>query len=120
MSTAFSTALSGLTANATAIDIVSGNLANLNTTGYKDMNVSFDDLVNENLAGFSTSATISGSTVAQSSQDFTQGTLQTNRWCLRRRHSGRRLLRRQLPFRRPAFHAPGKFPRGCLRQPCHG
>ena len=41
MSTTFSNALSGLKANSLAIDIVSGNLANLNTTGYKDSKVSF-------------------------------------------------------------------------------
>src|SRR6266567_6702136 len=77
MSTAFSNALSGLTANATAINIVSGNLANLNTTGYKDQRVSFEDLVNQSLAGFSNSASISGSTVAHTNQQFQQGTLQT-------------------------------------------
>ena len=33
MFTAFSTALSALDANTTAIDVVSNNLANLNTTG---------------------------------------------------------------------------------------
>ncbi len=45
MFTAFSTALSALDANTTAIDVVSNNLANLNTTGYKASVVSFQDLV---------------------------------------------------------------------------
>ena len=35
MFTVFNTALSGLHANSTAIDIVGNNLANLNTTAYK-------------------------------------------------------------------------------------
>ncbi len=33
---AFSIALSALSADSTAIDVVGNNLANLNTTGYKD------------------------------------------------------------------------------------
>jgi flagellar hook protein FlgE len=77
MSIAFSNALSGLTADATAINVVSENLANLNTTGYKDEQVSFQDLVNQSLSGFSNSTSISGATIAQTNQNFTQGTLQT-------------------------------------------
>jgi flagellar hook protein FlgE len=77
MSIAFSNALSGLTADATAINVVSENLANLNTTGYKDEQVSFEDLVNQSLSGFSNVTSISGSTIARTSQEFTQGTLQT-------------------------------------------
>jgi flagellar hook protein FlgE len=77
MSIAFSNALSGLNANATAIDVVSGNLANLNTTGYKNVQVSFEDLVNQTLDGISSSSLAGASTVAQTNQQFTQGTLQT-------------------------------------------
>ena len=77
MSIAFSNALSGLTADATAINVVSENLANLNTTGYKDEQVSFEDLVNQSLSGFSNATSISGSTIARTNQEFTQGTLQT-------------------------------------------
>ncbi|HVW85139.1 MAG TPA: flagellar hook protein FlgE [Bryobacteraceae bacterium] len=77
MSSAYSTALAGLNANSQAINIVSGNLANLSTTGYKDLHVSFQDLVNANLSGFNSSASISGATIAQTQQRFTQGTLQT-------------------------------------------
>jgi flagellar hook protein FlgE len=77
MSSAYSNALSGLNSNSQAINIVSGNLANLSTAGYKDEQVSFEDLVNESLTGFSNSASISGSTTVQSTQQFTQGTLET-------------------------------------------
>jgi len=77
MSSAYSNALSGLNSNSQAINIVSGNLANLSTAGYKDEQVSFEDLVNESLTGFSNSASISGSTTVQSDQQFTQGTLET-------------------------------------------
>ena len=49
MSITFSNALSGLKANAFAIDVISGNLANLNTYGYKESKVSFQNLVNDSL-----------------------------------------------------------------------
>jgi flagellar hook protein FlgE len=77
MSSAYSNALAGLNANSQAINIVSGNLANLSTSGYKDQQVSFEDMVNENLSGTTNGAAISGSTIAQSTQQFTQGTIQT-------------------------------------------
>jgi flagellar hook protein FlgE len=80
MSTTFSNALSGLSANALAIDVVSGNLANLSTTGYKANSVSFRDLVNQSLGvavGRSTSANVGGSTVAQATRSFTQGSIQS-------------------------------------------
>ena len=77
MSTTFSNALSGLNANSKAIDVVSGNLANLNTNGYKVNNVSFQDLINESLGGQFDSHMIGGSTVAQSTRTFTQGAVQT-------------------------------------------
>ncbi|HZL57043.1 MAG TPA: flagellar hook protein FlgE [Bryobacteraceae bacterium] len=77
MSSAYSNALSGLTANSNAINIVSGNLANLSTAGYKDQQVSFEDLVNESISGFTNTSSISGSVLAQGTQQFTQGTLET-------------------------------------------
>src|ERR1700679_3466042 len=51
MFTAFSTALSALTADSTAIDVVGNNLANLNTTGFKDSTVAFNDLISEAIGG---------------------------------------------------------------------
>src|SRR5277367_2176379 len=77
MSSAYSNALSGLNSNSQAINIVSGNLANLSTAGYKTEQVSFEDLVNESLSGYANSGSISGSTTVQSNQQFTQGTLET-------------------------------------------
>jgi flagellar hook protein FlgE len=77
MGSAISNALSGLTANATAINIVSNNLANLNTTGYKDEQVSFEDLVNQSLSGIASATSVNGSTIAQGKQQFTQGSVQT-------------------------------------------
>jgi flagellar hook protein FlgE len=49
MFTSFSTALSALNADSTAIDVVGNNLANLNTTGFKASDVSFHDLVSQSL-----------------------------------------------------------------------
>ncbi len=51
MFTALSTALSALDATSTAIDVVGNNLANLNTTGYKDTTVSFQDLLSQSQEG---------------------------------------------------------------------
>jgi flagellar hook protein FlgE len=51
MPTAISTALTGINAAATAIDVVGNNLANLNTTGFKTGTVSFQDLLSETLGG---------------------------------------------------------------------
>jgi len=77
MGSAYSNALAGLNANAQAINVVSGNLANLSTSGYKDQQVSFEDLVNESISGFSNAGTVAGSVLATSTQQFTQGTLST-------------------------------------------
>jgi flagellar hook protein FlgE len=49
MFTSFSTALSALSAHATAVDVIGNNLANLNTTGFKANVVSFHDLVTQSL-----------------------------------------------------------------------
>ena len=51
MFASFSTALSALAAESTAISVVGNNLANLNTTGFKSSTVSFHDLVTESLGG---------------------------------------------------------------------
>jgi flagellar hook protein FlgE len=78
MSTTFSNALSGLNASSLAIDVVSGNLANLNTTGYKGTTVSFQDLINQSLgvnAGVGINS-VGGSTIAQTSRSFSQGSVQ--------------------------------------------
>ena len=45
----FSIPLSGLTASSTALATISNNLANLNTLGYKEANVTFSDLFYRNI-----------------------------------------------------------------------
>jgi flagellar hook protein FlgE len=49
MFTSFNTALSALSAHATAVDVVGNNLANLNTPGFKSSVVAFHDLVTQSL-----------------------------------------------------------------------
>ncbi len=70
----YTTALSGLQANSTALNVVGDNLANMNTQGFKSDNVLFEDAmnaVNDSLqVGSGVASTIT-------SRDFTQGSLQT-------------------------------------------
>lgn len=71
----FSTSLSGLAANGTAIDVVGNNLANMNTTAFKASSTAFRDLVGDTLAG-PTAANGQGVGTAQAIRRFTQGTVQ--------------------------------------------
>ncbi|MGP0075323.1 MAG: flagellar hook protein FlgE [Bryobacteraceae bacterium] len=71
----FSIALSGLTADSDALDVVGNNLANLNTTGYKDNNVSFYDLLQQSIAGGSTQIG-GGVSAPQTERVFSQGSIQ--------------------------------------------
>jgi flagellar hook protein FlgE len=74
---AFSTALSALTANSTAVDIIGNNLANVNTTGYKTDSVHFSDLMSQQLGGTSAASQVGlGVSGAQSVREFTQGAIQ--------------------------------------------
>jgi len=80
MFTSFSTALSALNADSTAIDVVGNDLANLNTPGYKATELCFSDLVTQSLgAGLGTTQVGFGVaqpvTMAQYSQ---QGAIQTS------------------------------------------
>jgi flagellar hook protein FlgE len=70
----FSVPLSGLNASNTALDIVSNNLANLNTTGYKDNTVSFSDLLSQSVGGGALQ--IGGGVAATNSEaQFSQGSI---------------------------------------------
>jgi flagellar hook protein FlgE len=71
----FSIALSGLTADSAALDVVGNNLANLNTTGYKDSTVSFYDLLQQSVGGGSTQIG-GGVSAPQTERLFTQGSIQ--------------------------------------------
>jgi flagellar hook protein FlgE len=78
MGTAFSTALSALNADSTAIDVVGNNLANLNTTGFKASTLDFSDLMSQQLGTGNGNGQV-GMGLGQVSavQDFSQGSIAT-------------------------------------------
>jgi flagellar hook protein FlgE len=78
MDTAFSTALSGLNADSSAINIIGNDLANLNTTGFKASEVSFQDLLSQSLGASGGSSQV-GLGVGQVTAlaQYTQGSIQT-------------------------------------------
>jgi flagellar hook protein FlgE len=72
----YSTALSALSADSTAIDITGNNLANLNTPGYKASEVQFHDLMATTMGGGTGAAQIGmGVGPAGSYRNFMQGTI---------------------------------------------
>ena len=78
MFTSFSTALSALAADSTAIDVVGNNLANLNTVGYKTSVVSFHDLVTQSMgANLGDTQVGFGVGTPLTERQFTQGAVQT-------------------------------------------
>lgn len=79
MFTSFSTALSALSADSTAIDVVGNNLANLNTPGFKTSQVCFRDLVTESLgAGLGETQVGFGTGTPLTVRQFSQGAIQTS------------------------------------------
>jgi flagellar hook protein FlgE len=76
----FSIPLSGLTADATALSTVANNLANQNTTGYKDVGVQFSDLFYENLGTSGAGDPIqvgAGTEIGSLPSNFTQGSVES-------------------------------------------
>lgn len=69
---AFSSALSGLLANTTALDVVGDNLANMNTQGFKSDDVTFEDAINEATESLQIGAGVSSTNTVR---NFTQGTV---------------------------------------------
>ncbi len=75
----FSIPLSGLDASNTALATISNNLANLNTTGYKDTTVNFQDMFYQFLGTNGAGDALqlgSGSSVASISTNFSGGSVQ--------------------------------------------
>jgi flagellar hook protein FlgE len=70
----YSTALSGLLANGTALDVVGDNLANMNTQGFKSDSVQFEDAMS---AANASEQVGSGVEATNTQRNFSQGTLQT-------------------------------------------
>ncbi len=79
MFTSFSTALSGLNADAVGVDVVGNNLANLNTPGFKASTVSFYDMVSESLGvGSGDHSPGMGTGRPTTVRQFTQGQIQAS------------------------------------------
>jgi flagellar hook protein FlgE len=70
----FSTALSGLLSNTTALNVVGDNLANLNTQGFKANTIGFQDAITQATASLQIGAGVGSTTTTRS---FTQGSIQT-------------------------------------------
>lgn len=82
MMQSFYTAISGLNGNKQWLDVISDNIANVNTIGYKAERVTFQDLVARSLTTFSNNVPKNmeiggGSFVAVTTKDFSQGSFQT-------------------------------------------
>lgn len=79
MFTSFSTALSALSAQSTAVDVVGNNLANLNTPGFKTSVVYFRDLVTQSLgAGLGETQVGFGTGRPLTIRQFSQGAIQAS------------------------------------------
>jgi flagellar hook protein FlgE len=75
----FSIPLSGLAASTEALDIISNNLANLNTIGYKDQTASFQDLFYQNYGSDGAGDPIqvgAGTDISSVSTNYSTGSLQ--------------------------------------------
>ena len=74
----FSIALTGLNANSVALNTIGNNLANLNTTAFKDQTATFSALFYQNLGSTGSGNALQvglGTQVAGTSTDFSQGSL---------------------------------------------
>ena len=77
----FSTPLSGLDASSNALSVISNNLANLNTVGFKEQTASFQDLYYQNIGATGAGNPIqvgAGSTVGAVTSNFTNGSFDTS------------------------------------------
>jgi flagellar hook protein FlgE len=70
--TAFNTALSGLSADSTAVSVVGNNIANLNTTGFKASSVTFADVMSATLSADGSTQLGMGVKTPVTQKDFSQ------------------------------------------------
>ncbi len=73
----FGTALTGIDAAQADLNVVSNNIANSNTTGFKQSVTEFSDLFASSQNGVAADAIGNGVQVAAVAQDFSQGSIQT-------------------------------------------
>jgi flagellar hook protein FlgE len=70
--------ISGLLANSDALDVISNNISNVNTVGYKSQAAQFEDLLYQTIVGASgTSQVGRGSALESVNTDFSQGSFET-------------------------------------------
>src|SRR5450755_4178208 len=74
---AFNIALSGLTAASTGLDVVSNNIANADTVGFKSSRAQFADVYAAGAVNLNQSSVGEGVRVDATSQQFTQGDIST-------------------------------------------
>ncbi len=74
---AFNTALSGLNAASSNLDVISNNIANASTVGFKSSRAEFGDVYAASVLGTGSNAVGSGVNLANVRQLFDQGNLQT-------------------------------------------
>ncbi|MCX7945846.1 MAG: flagellar hook protein FlgE [Hydrogenophilus sp.] len=72
---AFQQGLSGLTSNARALDVVSHNISNSNTSGYKSSQTVFSDIYSQTLGANPYNQVGSGGSVPAVRQNFSQGAI---------------------------------------------
>lgn len=82
MMQSFYTAISGLNGNKQWLDVISDNIANVNTIGYKAERVVFEDLIARSLTTFGNNVPKNmeiggGSFIAVTTKDFSQGSFQS-------------------------------------------
>ncbi|NWF97801.1 MAG: flagellar hook protein FlgE [Nitrospirae bacterium] len=78
MITSLYTAISGLSASGTSLSVISDNIANMNTIGYKASRVAFGDVLSQTLTGIAGSSQVGrGVLVSGVSPLFTQGSFET-------------------------------------------
>lgn len=78
MLTSMSTAVSGMDAAGTDLSVVSNNIANLNTIGFKSSSVSFGDVLSQNLADSTGTSQVGlGVQVMSVTPQFTQGSFES-------------------------------------------
>src|SRR6202795_4113248 len=74
---AFSTALSGLTAASSNLDVTANNIANADTVGFKETRAQFADVYAAGAVNLNTSVIGQGVRLSSTAQQFTQGNIST-------------------------------------------
>jgi flagellar hook protein FlgE len=70
--------ISGLLSNSDALDVISNNISNVNTVGYKSQTAQFEDVLYQTITGASgTSQVGRGSALESVNTDFSQGSFET-------------------------------------------